>query len=104
MQEAAIKSLGADVIIQQDPTDMDELRIIASRFDVIINPGFGALPDPSKALTLELGDRKKETPNRQVPHIIQQSGTSNLADRPHTIVQRKLQYEFNDFDSKEIYD
>ncbi|KAF2117081.1 hypothetical protein BDV96DRAFT_571518 [Lophiotrema nucula] len=83
---------------------MEELRSIASRFDVIINPGFGPLPDQSKALVLGLGDRKKANPSLSVPHIIQQSGTSNLADRPHSMAQRKLQHEFNDFDSGEIYE
>jgi nucleoside-diphosphate-sugar epimerase len=103
-QDALFKPLGIETVALKSTTDLEELRKIASDFDIILNPAYGTMPDQSKALVLGLGDRRKNNPSGFVPHLVQTSGTSNISDRPHTLVSRKVQAEFSDLHPINVYE
>ncbi|KAF2732564.1 NAD(P)-binding protein [Polyplosphaeria fusca] len=103
-QEALFKPLGIETIALKNADSHEELRELASGFDIIINPAYATKLEHSKALVLGLGDRKKASPDGSVPHIVQTSGTSNLSDRPFTLASRKVQAEFTDLDSANVYE
>ncbi|KAF2194063.1 NAD(P)-binding protein [Zopfia rhizophila CBS 207.26] len=82
----------------------------AKFFALIRNPTQAPLFQPlgvephARALVLGLGDRLKENPNTFVPHIIHTSGTSNLADRPFSVPDRKLPFELTDLEPEKVYE
>ncbi|KAF2806935.1 NAD dependent epimerase/dehydratase family protein [Mytilinidion resinicola] len=79
---SVLKSKGIQPEIIQGIEDLGLLRKIAREYDVIINSAFAFQTEAAKALLRGLGDRSKQT-GKQL-HFIQETGTSNIADRPIT--------------------
>jgi nucleoside-diphosphate-sugar epimerase len=107
-QRSLFTPLGVVPVVLQTPDDLYELRKIASCFDIVINSAYTFLTEHAKALVLGLGDRRKAKPKGPVPRIIHTSGTSNLADRPHSVPARveklRIPHEFTDLESSEVYE
>ncbi|KAF2472445.1 NAD dependent epimerase/dehydratase family protein [Lindgomyces ingoldianus] len=107
-QAALFTAYNVSPTILSNPDDLEEVRKIASGFDIILNPAYATLPEHSKALVLGLGDRLASNLEGFVPHMIQVSGTSNLSDRPFTDIEKINPYsstpEFSDTDSVAVYE
>ncbi|OAL47586.1 NAD dependent epimerase/dehydratase family protein [Pyrenochaeta sp. DS3sAY3a] len=108
-QAALFEKLDATPVILENSDDLDELRRIASGFDIILNFAYSVFPQHAKALVQGLGDRKKSNSSSREPVFIQaSSGTSNISDRPFTAPDRVaklgLPTEYTDLDPIAVYE
>ncbi|KAH7150569.1 NAD dependent epimerase/dehydratase family protein [Dactylonectria estremocensis] len=95
----ALRHKGINVLMFSGLDDLDIVREVAARHDIVINTASTFHTPVAKSIIDGLGDRK--TAAEKQTHLIQTSGTGSLADRPVSkrFVETKV---FSDKDN--IYD